>query len=116
VKALAGGIPRAFRSHKTPDGAAYGRYSRAWVARFAGSLPEDLRPLVRLAGRLTVEIAALERDWDKAQARRRLTEARRIRRQLIGSRHQFLKAQAQLEARAAAQVTGPLRALAGGSL
>ena len=116
MRRLEGGIARAFTSHRSREGAAYGRYGRAWAARFGGTLPEDVRPVVRLAGRLMVEIAALERDWDRAQSRRRLTEARRIRRQLIGSRHQFLKAQAQLEARAASQVTGVLRALAGGGL
>jgi hypothetical protein len=116
VRRLQGSIPRAFKSHKTPEGASYGRYCRSWAARFGGKLPEDVRPLVRLAGRLMVEIASLEVDWDRMQSRRRLTEARRIRRQLIGSRHQFLKAQAQLEARAASQVTGVLRALSGGGL
>ena len=45
---------------RPPERRVYGRYSRAWAARFGGSLPEDIRPLVRLAGRLMVEIAALE--------------------------------------------------------
>ena len=50
MRQLAGEIPRAFRSHKNPEGAAYGRYGRAWAVRFGGRLPEDVRPLVRLAG------------------------------------------------------------------
>ena len=113
---LRGHIPRAFRNHQSPEGHAYGAFARAWADRFNGHFPSDVAPMVRLAGRLMVEIAALEVDWDQMQSRRRLTEARRIRRQLTGSRHQFLKVQDQLEARASSEVTGVLRALAGGGL
>lgn len=116
MRQLVGGIPRAFTTHRTPEGALYGRHCRAWAARFGGTLPDDIRPMVRLSGRLTVEIEGLEADYDRARSRRRLTEARRIRRQLIGSRAQFLKTQERLETRAVTQVTGALRAFAGGEL
>jgi hypothetical protein len=69
-----------------------------------------------LGGRLIVEIEGLEFDYDRARERRRLTEARRIRRQLVAARTQFLRTEERLENRLATQgPTGVFRALAGGT-
>jgi hypothetical protein len=70
---------------------------------------------VRLGGRLVVELASLEADYDRLRVRRRLAESRRVRRQLIASRTQLLKVEERLDARANAQgPTGALAALVGG--
>jgi fermentation-respiration switch protein FrsA (DUF1100 family) len=101
LRRLKGGVPRAFPSHRGAAAALYGRHGRAWAARFNGQLPEDIRPLVRLAGRLLVEIEGLEADYDGARVRRRLSDARRIRRMLTGARTQFLRTEDMLATRAA---------------
>lgn len=63
MRALAGRIPRAFRSHRTAAGAAYGRYCRAKVARL-GSLPADARPWLREAGLLVLALARLHEEGE----------------------------------------------------
>jgi hypothetical protein len=105
MRRLQGGIPRAFDSHKTLDGALYGRYARAWAARFEGEIPDDLRPFLRLAGRLVAEVQGLERDYDAARTRRWMGEARSIRRQLLDARAQLLKVEERLDLRATAHPT-----------
>jgi len=99
VKALAGRIPRALRSHRTPDGAAYGDYLRALLDRL-GSLPRDARPLLREAGRLTLDIERLRADQEAALARGRRGEARSLDDRLVTLRSQLLQVEANLEARA----------------
>jgi len=91
VRALAGRIPRAFKSHKTPEGWAYGRYLRAKLQRLP-NLPPDARPLLREAGRITIDLMKLGQRRDEIQstkqprqaALRRLgSESRKLRVQLL---------------------------------
>ncbi len=96
---LRGGV-RAFASHKTPEGRQYGSYTRGLLARL-GQLPPGCGPVLKQAGRLAVEIDAMERDYDRLMARRRLTEARRLRRQLTGARMLLLRTEERLESIAA---------------
>ena len=96
TRALAGRIPRAFKSHKTPDGAAYGTYVRAKLERL-GPLPDDARPLLREAGRLVIDLDRLRRDLEAAVARKHRSEARRIDRRLVPMRTQLLTLEARLE-------------------
>lgn len=70
MRALRGGIPRAFRSHRTPHGAAYGAYCRAKLARL-GELPADALPTLREAGVVTVELIRLHRDGENPRLSRR---------------------------------------------
>jgi hypothetical protein len=59
MRALKGAIPRAFTSHKSPDGYAYRRYVFAIRARLFGNesqqLPADVLVTLREAGRLALE-------------------------------------------------------------
>ena len=61
MRALAGRIPRAFRSHKSAEGWAYGRYARAKLARL-GPLPDDARPWLKAAALLTLDLDRLTLD------------------------------------------------------
>ncbi len=51
-------IPRAFRSHRTPDGYRYRVYVTALLARL-GSLDQTALATLREAGRLAVELEAM---------------------------------------------------------
>lgn len=61
MRRLAGGIPRAFRSHRTPEGARYGAYCRAKAKRL-GPLPADALPWLKEAGLLTVRLDRLHEE------------------------------------------------------
>ena len=80
MTALAGGIPRAFKFHKTPEGAAYLSYVRAKL-ELLGRLPEDARPLLGEAGLLVIDLARFRREIEAAVARKRLKVPRRLDRQ-----------------------------------
>ncbi len=91
MRALRGGIPRAFKNQRSPKGYAYRAYCQAKLQRL-GALPWDARPLLREAGRIVVELEALgwRRDellaWrraPKAELRRLGSEARKLRVQLL---------------------------------
>jgi len=79
VRALAGRIPRAFKSHRSPEGAAYGEVCRAKLQRL-GALPKDAMPLLREFGRLTVELDRISRRRDEIFAfkKPRKAELRRL--------------------------------------
>jgi hypothetical protein len=96
MRALKGGIPRAFRSHKSPDGAAYGRYVRAILAQL-GELPGSARPTLREAGRAAVELERLGFEQEQARTQRRRRDERRIRRQQVILRTQLLTLEKRLE-------------------
>lgn len=96
MKALAGRIPRCLKSHRTPEGAAYGDYLRAKQERL-GPLPSDARPLLREAGLLTLDLMRLRADQQVALARGRRGEAQAIGDRLVTLRGQFLTIEARLE-------------------
>ncbi len=94
MRRLAGGIPRAFRSHKTPEGSSYGRYLRAKLKRL-GPLPEDAMPTLREAGVVVIELERLHRD---AQSPRRTRlDRRRLRRETGILRSQLMTLERRLE-------------------
>lgn len=109
---LRGKIPRAFGNHKTPEGRIYGAYVRALQERL-GPLPASAAPLLRQAGRLLVEIQGIESDYDKARARSRQTDMRRLRRHLTGARALLLKTEERLETIAAREPRDLTAALKG---
>ena len=95
-RALVGGIPRAFRSHKTPEGAAYRVYCQSMLARL-GKLPTSAWPTLREAGRLTIELGAMGEELEAARARRRRRDVARLRRAMIPARTQLLNMERRLE-------------------
>ena len=108
MRALAGGIPRAFRWHRTPEGAAYGRYARAKLARL-GSLSADAAPWLREAGLLTLDLGRLHEEGEavrqaltsgagrRARDRARV-QMRQLERRAARLRGQLADAEARLEA------------------
>ena len=96
MRALAGGIPRAFKSHKSPEGHAYRLHVTAIVRRL-GDLPADARPTLREVGRLSVELAALGFELEQARARKRRREVSRLRRAMVPMRTQMLTLERRLE-------------------
>ena len=94
MRALAGGIPRAFVSHRTPEGAAYGRYARAKVVRL-GPLPADGLPMLREAGIVVGELAKLHQETEAPRLSRR--DRARLRRQAVILRSQLLMLERRLE-------------------
>lgn len=96
MRALRGGIPRAFRSHKSAEGAAYRAYVRSWLQQL-GPLPAHLLPTLREAGRLTVELAAIGTELETARQRKRRRDIARLRRSMIPMRTQLLNLERRLE-------------------
>lgn len=100
MRALGGGILRAFKSHKTPEGAAYGAYCRAKQERL-GPLGRDALPTLREAGLAVVELRRLSEELEAVRARKKRTEVRRIRREQGRLRGQLLSLERRLEELAA---------------
>ena len=67
MRALAGRIPRALKNHRSAEGAAYGRYCRAKLARL-GPLSADARPWLKEAGLLVLALARLHQDAEATRA------------------------------------------------
>jgi hypothetical protein len=91
MNALPTRIPRAFANHRTPEGAAYRLYCQGKLARL-GPLPKDAMPLLREAGRITVELDLIGRRRDmirafkkprKQELHRLGSESRKLRVQLL---------------------------------
>jgi len=107
VKALAGGIPRAFANHQTTEGAAYREVVRAKLERL-GTLPKDARPVLREWGRIAVELDLLGRrlDAQRALKRPRKLELRRLGSESRKLRIQMLLMERRLDDLAAARGNG----------
>jgi hypothetical protein len=95
-RALRGGIPRAFRSHKSSEGETYGDYCRAILDRI-GVLPRCALPTLKAAGHLVVELDRLTDDLDAARRGRRRRDQNRIRRQMVVARTQLMAVERRLE-------------------
>lgn len=96
MRALAGRILRAYKSHRSPEGALFGSYCRAKIARY-DKLPKDALVILREAGRCVVEIDWLGRELDAATHNRKLTMARRLRRELRNARFILEKLELRFE-------------------
>lgn len=101
MRSLKGAIPRAFTSHKSPDGYAYRCYVGAILAQHgwtaAGTCPPAAIVTLREAGRLAVELQACGRDLEAARAKRRLKDVARLRKQMTPMRTQLLALERRLE-------------------
>jgi len=97
VRALAGRIPRAFRTHKTPEGAAYGSYCRAKLARL-GPLGKDAMPILRECGIVTIDLARVRADLEAARDKpNRRRQVRQLQRTSASLRGQLLALERRLE-------------------
>jgi hypothetical protein len=94
-----GAIPRGFKDHRRREGRIYAQYCRAVQQRF-GPLSQDSLPLLRIAGRLVVELGRLDVQLDAAYAARRYRVASRLRRQQTPLRTQLLTFEHEIEQRA----------------
>ena len=95
MRGLVGGVPRVWRSHKTPEGRAYGAYTRAVMARL--DLPRDAMPTLKAAGVIVVDLDRLAADLEQACSGRRRRDQNRIRRQMVTLRSQLVKLEERLE-------------------
>ena len=66
MRALVGRIPRALKNHRSAEGAAYGAYLRAMVARL-GSLGPEAGPWLKAAGLLTLDLDRLAQEAEAAR-------------------------------------------------
>jgi len=109
VRRLAGGIPRALPSHRTPEGAAYGSYCRAILRRLGPLGPESM-PTLKEAGRVVLELERVNRDAAAAERvrnkRRRDRELARLDRRKWSLRDQLVKLERRLAELAAANGEG----------
>ena len=98
MRRLPSGVPRAWRNHKTPEGAAYREYCRAKLESFRRrglSLPKDAMPTLREAGVVVIELTRLHKD---AQSPRRTRlDRRRLRRETGILRSQLVVLERRLE-------------------
>lgn len=84
----------------------YRAYLTALQARL-GPLPASARPWLREAGLCELEIQRVAGEHQRAVARRRLTEARRLRRTQTGLGRQLMRLEAKLEQLAATSPRSP---------
>jgi hypothetical protein len=102
MKALRGGISRAFRDHRTPEARRYRGYCLDFIDR-VGALPRSAWPSLKAAGVAVVELDRLTLDLDVARAGRRRRDQNRIRRQMVILRTQLVTLERRLEELAAAR-------------
>lgn len=105
MRALTGGMPRAFKNHRTPEGRAYRAYIQAIQDRL-GPLPADARRVLRDAGRLNRDLEAMGFELDTARELHRRRDVARLRRQMVPMRTQLLALEHRLEELAQAGSNG----------
>jgi hypothetical protein len=111
VKRLKGSVPRAFPDHRRREAKRYAEAVGALVERL-GELPRSARTALKEYGRVAVMLDLLNEQHDHAIARRRLGDARRLRRELKVSRFLMIKLEQQIERQAGLQApVDPMAAL-----
>lgn len=100
MRRLKGGLPRALKSHGGREGALYGSYLRALLDR-VGELPASALPTLKQCGLVQVELDRHERELETALSRRRMRDARRLRRHMVVLRTQALTLERRIEELAA---------------
>jgi hypothetical protein len=103
-------IPRAYKSHKTPDGYRYRVYVTALLARL-GPLPACANPTLREVGVLAVELEAMGRELQTARSRARRRDMARLRRSMTSARSQLITLERRLEELAEPRGSDPLAAV-----
>ena len=96
MKPLKGSIPRPCADCRTADAKACTRDMRALVERL-GALPDSARPTLQSWGVVVLELTRQTRELDRCLKRRRMRQARQIRRHMTVLRTQLLTLEARLE-------------------
>ena len=91
-----GVIPRGFPDHRGADAKRYRAYCLAIQAAW-GPLPAVAASTLREAGRAAVELERLGFDLESARRRKRVREARTIRKQQFMLREQLARLERRLE-------------------
>jgi hypothetical protein len=91
-----GVIPRGFPDHRRADARRYRAYVVALQAQY-GPLPAIALGTLREAGRASVELERLAVDLEHARGRKRVREARQIRRQQFALREQLARLERRIE-------------------
>jgi hypothetical protein len=105
-----GVIPRGFPDHRGADAKRYRAYCLAIQDQW-GPLPAVATSTLREAGRAAVELERLGFDLESARRRKRVREARTIRKQQFMLREQLARLERRLEELGATRTADPLRAV-----
>ena len=97
MRRLKGAIPRGFADHRSTVAKRYRVYCEAIQAQY-GPLPAIALPALKEAGRAFVELDRLAADLERARQRRRVRDARAIRKQQFMLREQLARLEVRLEA------------------
>jgi hypothetical protein len=112
VRRLRGGIPRALKSHLTPEAYAYRAYVEAMLKRL-GPLDRAAMVTLRESGLVTVELTRVRGELEQARAKpNRRREERRLRRVEASLRGQLMAIERRLEEIAHDRSNGHGRTLA----
>ena len=106
MRVLKGSVPRAYKDHRRREAKRYAEVVSDLVERL-GKVPKCARPLMNEYGRLTMTLEFLNDEHDRAIGLRRLSDARRLRRELKVSRFLLLKLQNRIEYLAGIQEESP---------
>src|SRR5688572_25671145 len=105
-----GVIPRAYPDSRSVDAKKYREYCLVIQAQW-GPLPPIATSTLREAGRAAVELERLGLDLEAARRRKRVREARIIRKQQFMLREQLARLERRLEEFGASQKADPLHAV-----
>jgi hypothetical protein len=108
VRALAGRIPRALSNHRSAEGAIYGEYVRAIIARF-GPFDAAAKPTLREAGLTELDLRRAHAQLQVLRTKlNRKREARRLERDVRRLRVQLVALERRLQELAATRSLGRL--------
>ena len=96
MRSLKGSVPRAYKDHRRKEAKRYAEVVSDLVERLK-NVPKCARPLMKEYGRLTMTLEFLNDEHDRAISLRRLSDARRLRRELKVRRFLLLKLQNRIE-------------------
>ena len=85
-----GGYAPAFGDGRMGLGKRYATRQHQLAEKFGGTLPADARALAKALGRLEIDIDRVHEELERALKRRRVRDARRLRRQLAGMNRDLL--------------------------
>jgi hypothetical protein len=107
LRSSIGVIPRGFPDGRTREARRYRAYCVAMQEQF-GPLPAIALPTLREAGRCQCELERLAEELQAPRARRRLRDARRIRRDQFALREQLQRLERRLDEFGATRKANPL--------
>ena len=114
MRALKGGLARCMPNHLSSAGRAYAAFCAPYIERFGGKVPTHAARVLRELWRIDGDLDQTAADKERARARRRLTEERRLARRLNATRRDYARLFALLERMVEQQPTDLGRLLGGG--